>query len=159
MCELAKQIVELDVREMLRSKQDPFERIMETVQTLAPDDVLELHATFRPEPLLKVMQRQGFHHAVLEQTPDHVVVQFYRKEAELPLFYLDNRGLEPPQPMVRTLELLDQEESFKNGSLGMEIWNERVPALLFPELTERTYQYQVMDEEEGIVSVKIWREK
>ncbi len=154
---MAQQIVELDVREMLQTKQDPFERIMATVQQLTENDVLELHATFRPEPLLKVLGRQGFRHAIVEKASDHVMVQFYKSTEELPLFHLDNRGLEPPQPMVRTLELLDQEETCQNGTMGVEIWNERVPALLLPELSERSFQFQVTDEEEGTVRVKIWR--
>ena len=156
---MAHQIVELDVREMLQTKQDPFERIMATVQQLTENDVLELHATFRPEPLLKVLGKQGFRHAIVEKTPDHVIVQFYKSTEELPLFHLDNRGLEPPQPMVRTLELLDQEETCQNGTMGVEIWNERVPALLLPELSERSFQFQVTDEEEGTVRVKIWRDQ
>ena len=156
---MAQQIVELDVREMLQTKQDPFERIMVTVQQLTENDVLELHATFRPEPLLKVLGKQGFRHAIVEKTPDHVIVQFYKSTEELPLFHLDNRGLEPPQPMVRTLELLDQEETCQNGTMGVEIWNERVPALLLPELSERSFQFQVTDEEEGTVRVKIWRDQ
>ena len=156
---MAQQIVELDVREMLQTKQDPFERIMATVQQLTENDVLELHATFRPEPLLKVLGRQGFRHAIVEKSPDHVMVQFYKSKEELPLFHLDNRGLEPPQPMVRTLELLDQEETCQNGTMGVEIWNERVPALLLPELSERSFQFQVTDEEEGTVRVKIWRDQ
>ncbi len=154
---MARQIIELDVREMLKTKQDPFERIMATVQQLEANDVLELHATFRPEPLLKVLGKQGFRHAVVEEATDHVIVQFYKSREDLPIFHLDNRGLEPPQPMVRTLEFLDQETQCQNGTMGVEIWNERVPALLLPELTERAFEFQVTDEEEGTVRVKIFR--
>lgn len=130
---------------------------MATVQQLEANDVLELHATFRPEPLLKVLGKQGFRHAVVEEATDHVIVQFYKSREDLPIFHLDNRGLEPPQPMVRTLEFLDQETQCQNGTMGVEIWNERVPALLLPELTERAFEFQVTDEEEGTVRVKIFR--
>ena len=156
---MAKQIVELDVRDILRAKQDPFEQIMGAVQTLAHDDVLELHATFRPDPLLKVLGKQGFHYVTLEKEPEHVIVQFYREAGERPVFHLDNRGLEPPLPMVRALEFLEQDERCQEGTLELEIWNERVPALLLPELTERSFRYQVNDDEAGTVRVRIWRDK
>lgn len=156
---MTRKIVELDVRDILRGKQDPFAQIMEAVSSLEPDDILELHATFRPEPLLGVLGKQGFAHAVRVLEPEHVVVQFYRGQTDLPMFHLDNRGLEPPQPMVRTLAILDQEETCKNGELGLEIWNERVPAILLPELTERGYNYEIRDEESNPVRILIWHEK
>jgi uncharacterized protein (DUF2249 family) len=156
---MTKQIVELDVRDILRAKQEPFEQIMGAVQTLAHDDVLELHATFRPDPLLKVLGKQGFHYSSVEKEPEHVIVQFYREAGERPIFHMDNRGLEPPLPMVRALEFLDQDARCQEGTLDLEIWNERVPALLLPELTERSFLYQVTDDESGTVTVKIRKDK
>ena len=156
---MTKQIVELDVRDILRAKQEPFEQIMGAVQTLAHDDVLELHATFRPDPLLKVLGKQGFHYSSVEKAPEHVIVQFYREAGERPIFHMDNRGLEPPLPMVRALEFLDQDARCQEGTLDLEIWNERVPALLLPELTERSFLYQVTDDESGTVTVKIRKDK
>jgi uncharacterized protein (DUF2249 family) len=156
---MARQIVVLDVRGILRAKQEPFQLIMETVGRLGPDDVFELHATFKPEPLLKVLGRQGFQHAVVQEGADHFVVHFYREQTDRPYFHLDNRELEPPQPMVRTLEFLDSHEACQTGELGLEIWNARVPALLLPELEERGYQYEIDDEGNGTVRVKIFRAK
>lgn len=150
-------IVVLDVRDMLRAKEEPFARIMEAVNALRKDDVLELHATFKPEPLLRVLGKQGFQHAVVEEESDHFVVQFYKDDAELPYFHLDNRELDPPQPMVRTLEFLENHQSCETGELGVEIWNVRVPALLLPELEERQFQYDIHDEGTGTVRVKIHR--
>lgn len=154
---MAGNLVVLDVREMLRAKEEPFQRIMATVAGLEPDDVMELHATFRPDPLLKVLGKQGFAHAVVEFEPEHFVVQFYREAKDIPFFHLDNRDLEPPQPMVRTLEFLDAHEACQKGELGVEIWNVRVPAFLFPELTERGYAFEVNDEGNGTVRVQIRR--
>ncbi|MBX5436973.1 MAG: DUF2249 domain-containing protein [Alicyclobacillaceae bacterium] len=152
---MAKNIVDLDVREMLRAKQEPFQVIMQTVAGLGPEDVFQLHATFRPDPLLRVLGKQGFQHAVVQEADDHFIVQFYREQADRPYFHLDNRGLEPPQPMVRVLEFLDGHEACQTGELGLEIWNDRVPAFLFPELEERGYEYDVEDADEGSVRVRI----
>jgi uncharacterized protein (DUF2249 family) len=156
---MARRIVVLDVREMLRAKQEPFPVIMETVGWLGPDDVFELHATFKPEPLLNVLGRQGFQHAVVEEGSDHFVVHFYREQTDRPYFHLDNRELEPPEPMVRTLSFLDSHEACQTVELGLEIWNARVPVLLLPELEERGYQYEIDDEGNGTVRVNIFREK
>lgn len=46
---------------------------------------------------------------------------------------LDNRGLEPPEPLVRTLEAV---EGIAVGDV-LEIWNDRDPLFLYPELTAR----------------------
>ncbi|MCL6442515.1 MAG: DUF2249 domain-containing protein [Alicyclobacillus sp.] len=154
---MARKIVVLDVREMLRNKEEPFQRIMGTVNRLEPHDVFELHATFKPDPLIRVLGKQGFEHAVVEEEPEHFIVQFYREAADIPYFHIDNRELDPPQPMVRTLEFLDAHEACKNGDLGLEIWNVRVPALLLPELEARGFAFDVDDEGNGTVRVKIDR--
>lgn len=154
---MTRQIVELDVRDMTRAKQEPFAIIMEAVSGLGPEDVLELHATFRPDPLLKVLGKQGFANAVVQFDEEHFVVQFYKSTDALPYFHFDNRELDPPQPMVRTLEFLDGNESCKQGTLGLEIWNVRTPAFLLPELDERGFVSDVVDEGDGTVRIKIHR--
>ncbi|OFW78604.1 MAG: hypothetical protein A2201_08590 [Alicyclobacillus sp. RIFOXYA1_FULL_53_8] len=59
--------------------------------------------------------------------------------------------------MVRTLEFLDSHVACQNGELGVEIWNVRVPALLLPELQERSFAFDVEDEGNGTVRIKIHR--
>lgn len=154
-----RRIVVLDVREILKAKGEPFEKIMAAVGELTEDDVLELHATFRPDPLLKVLGKQGFAHSVVKEEEEHFIVQFYKEETSIPFFHLDNRGLEPPQPMVRTLTFLDAHNECSEGELGLEIWNERVPAFLLPELEERGFSFEPDDEGNGTVRVRIFRQK
>ncbi len=154
---MARRIVDLDVRPILLAKGEPFQVIMETVQTVGERDVFQLHATFDPVPLERVLGKQGFQHVVRQEADDHFIVQFSREQTPLPYWRIDNRGLEPPQPMIRTLTLLDQDPAFAAGERGLEIWNERVPAFLLPELEERGYQYDVLEEEPGTVVVRIHR--
>ncbi len=52
----------LDVREILRAGGEPFSKIMETVDGLAPGQGLRLLATFKPVPLFTVMAQRGFGH-------------------------------------------------------------------------------------------------
>ncbi|MFZ3034209.1 MAG: DUF2249 domain-containing protein [Parvibaculum sp.] len=49
---------------------------------------------------------------------------------------LDNRGLQPPEPMVRTLEAIT---GLSTGDV-LEIWNDRDPQFLYPELEARGHQ-------------------
>jgi tRNA 2-thiouridine synthesizing protein A len=66
---------------------------------------------------------------------------------------LDNRGLEPPQPMMRTLaalETLDENET-------LTIINDRKPMFLFEQLDELGYRYQTEQQEDGSYKVEIFR--
>ncbi|MFA9555852.1 DUF2249 domain-containing protein [Evansella sp. AB-rgal1] len=72
-------------------------------------------------------------------------------EEEQVAFFLDNRGLQPPQPMVRTmkrLELLKQNEI-------LTIHNDRVPVFLLEELKEQGIDYTVDNLEDGSAKVHL----
>ena len=71
--------IELDVREQLRNKQEPFQLIMDTVKTVGKEDVFILHATFKPTPLLGLMKVKGFTNEVEQLEKDHWVVTFRHK--------------------------------------------------------------------------------
>lgn len=52
----------LDVRDDLRRGREPFARIMAAVDSLAEGQELVLYATFKPVPLLGLMDAKGFTH-------------------------------------------------------------------------------------------------
>ncbi|HET7627153.1 MAG TPA: DUF2249 domain-containing protein [Bacillales bacterium] len=58
---------------------------------------------------------------------------------------LDNRGLSPPQPMMRTLERLEQMESGET----LVIINDRRPMFLYEELNEMGYEHETAANEDG----------
>jgi len=64
---------------------------------------------------------------------------------------LDNRGLEPPQPMIRTLSAL---ERCKPGDT-VRIHNDRVPVFLLEELRNLGYPYEVEELSDGSAKVTI----
>lgn len=68
---------------------------------------------------------------------------------------LDNRGLEPPEPMQRTLKALSE---LPNGEKLMII-NDRKPMFLFEELDQMGHSYQVDPREDGgyqiVISKKV----
>lgn len=53
-------IVELDVREDVQKKIEPFEKIMNAIKPLQAGDTFILHAPFKPIPLLPIMKAKGF---------------------------------------------------------------------------------------------------
>lgn len=65
--------------------------------------------------------------------------------------FLDNRGLEPPQPMIRTLEKL---ESLGAGDV-LTIHNDRVPVYLLPQLLDAGASYEVEELPDGSARVRI----
>lgn len=65
--------------------------------------------------------------------------------------FLDNRGLEPPQPMVRTLEKLTE----LNDGDTLTIHNDRVPLYLLPQLEDLGATYEVSEQPDGSAIVRI----
>jgi uncharacterized protein (DUF2249 family) len=70
-----------------------------------------------------------------------------------PAVVLDNRGLEPPQPMMHILEALT---SLPDSATLLAI-NEREPLFLYPELAERGYGYQTTPHPDGSFHITIGR--
>lgn len=76
-------IVELDVREDLKNKLEPFQKIMGTVKTLEKGDIFVLHSTIEPSPLLTMMKLKGFANEVEKKTDNHYVTTFRNKKTDL----------------------------------------------------------------------------
>ncbi|MGH8296186.1 MAG: DUF2249 domain-containing protein [Steroidobacteraceae bacterium] len=143
----------VDVRAELRSGGEPLPRILAAVKTLAPGQALRLLATFEPLPLYAVLGRKGFGHTAKRHAEGDWEVIFAPQSARAgepaarppaaavapvsnwprPKTYLDNRGLLPPEPMVRILDAL---EHLGAGDV-LEALNEREPVFLYPELQAR----------------------
>ncbi len=65
--------------------------------------------------------------------------------------FLDNRGLEPPNPMIRTLEALGE---LAAGEV-LVIHNDRVPIYLLPQLADEGADYVVEEQPDGSARVRI----
>lgn len=142
----------LDVREELRRGGEPLSRILQAVKELGPGQALRLLATFEPLPLYAVLGSKGFGHSATKLGEGDWEVTFTPEAAAVrqsgsakassdasaagwpkPSTYLDNRGLEPPAPLVRILDAL---ERLGAGEV-LEALNERDPVFLYPELQAR----------------------
>lgn len=164
-------VVDLDVREDLRSGREPFSRIMSAVAALRDDHVLRLRTTFEPVPLFNVLGKRGFVHESEACAPDDWSVWFWRAAAPdvvqpgsapagesdaIPpgderTTYLDVRGSSPPEPLMRTLAAL---ESLPRGRTLVQI-NNRVPQFLLPVLEERGFAFEIDDSQPDRVLVRI----
>lgn len=152
-------ITDLDVREDLRNGVEPFSRIMAAQSGIPLGGVLRLRATFEPVPLYTALGHQGFAHWTERFAEDDWRIWFYRGDmAAQPVatpavadvsaldtdavVLLDVRGLQPPEPMQRTLEALAQ----LGPDASLVQVNSRVPQLLIPHLNERGYEYVLISE-------------
>jgi hypothetical protein len=73
-------IIELDVREDLKNKIEPFQKIMEAIKELKNEnDTFILHAPFKPVPLFAVLKAKGFSHEEEEVEKKHWKVTFIKK--------------------------------------------------------------------------------
>jgi uncharacterized protein (DUF2249 family) len=153
--------VELDVRPALRAGGEPFAQIMETVNGLGPNQGLRLLATFKPTPLFHVLGAQGFTHEEKELGGGEWQVDFSRAgpatnasppvnaddrgEWPEPIQEMDNRELDPPEPMVRILAATEQ---MANGEVLAALLC-REPIFLLPELAKRGHGWRGGFEPDG----------
>jgi TusA-related sulfurtransferase len=155
--------VDVDVRPILRAGGEPFEQIMEAVNVLKPGEGLRLIATFKPTPLLHVLGSKGFSHVAKELDGGEWEVVFSpsgtppTNEALVgaaaqddtvwpePIKNLDNRDLDPPEPMVK---ILATAESMQPGEVLSALLR-REPLFLFPELAKRGHSWRGAFEADG----------
>jgi len=160
---MTPQFVDLDVRPILRSGGEPFGEIMEAVAALRPGEGLRLLATFKPVPLFSVLGKKGFSHEERELADGDWEVLFRPgaavepapavkpaasaddSEWPEPVQHLDNRELDPPEPMVR---ILATTESMKAGEVLSALLC-REPMFLFPELDKRGHTWRGAFEPDG----------
>lgn len=171
-------VIEVDVRDDLRAGREPLARIMSAVSALTGEEVLHVRAIFEPVPLLSLLAKRGLAHESVAHASDDWSVWFWHAvspspgtttERTAPSFtppaskrpatsddstvMLDVRGLQPPEPLVRTLAAL---ETLSAGQQHVQV-NERVPQLLLPMLAERGYACELDESRADRVLLRIWR--
>ncbi|MEH7481976.1 DUF2249 domain-containing protein [Neobacillus drentensis] len=76
---MEQRIIELDVREDLKNKIEPFQKIMEAIKEVKDNDIFILHAPFKPVPLFAVLKAKGFTHEEEEIESKHWKVTITKK--------------------------------------------------------------------------------
>jgi uncharacterized protein (DUF2249 family) len=162
----------LDVRPLLASGQDPFAQVMSASAKVPSGGFLVVDAPFDPAPLRRVLAGKGFTSLGRQMGPGHWRICWRREEPaavvveESPMpargpepwkaddgTHLDVRGLQPPEPMTRVLDLIDQ-----GGLDSLVLHHDREPVLLYPMLGERGWSCLSVEHLEGEVRVRLARE-
>jgi uncharacterized protein (DUF2249 family) len=143
--------IDVDVRPILRSGGEPFSVIMAALGRLERGQGVRLYATFKPIPLFAVMTEKGFAHSARELDGGEWEVLFTPGESLAgpslqagssdvwpdPVVHLDNRDLDPPEPMVRILGAAEQLAPGQTLSALLR----REPVFLFPHLEKRGFRW------------------
>jgi Uncharacterized conserved protein (DUF2249)/Domain of unknown function (DUF1858) len=160
--------VALDVRPILAQGGEPLGPIMRAASEVPVRGLLVLDAPFDPAPLRRVLGNKGFEVYGRQLAPDHWRLWFRRGEAPTGTapapgaakewraadgLHIDVRGLEPPQPMLAILRLLESGAAED----GLTVHHEREPIFLYPELAERGWQHRLVAGEPGEIRLAIAR--
>jgi uncharacterized protein (DUF2249 family) len=164
-----KQIIQLDVRPIIASGQDPFKDIMEKIKGLKDDETLMIINTFEPVPLYSVLGKKGYGHRTLQKNDEWII--YFFKDKNLPtdnetgqngkpvfneeVLELDVRNLEPPEPMVKILETLPK----LSDNTILVVHHHREPLMLYDKLAERGYSAITNKIEENYYKVVITKTK
>ncbi len=170
-------VVDLDVREMLKAGKDPFNVIMNALSNLSTNSVLKIINTFEPTPLISILSKKGYVHntIIIEKQLVHTyfkkdsAIIFDNKEIsdnnsseEITIVLksfgtnikeLDVRHLEMPLPMAM---ILNELPSLPDDYILL-VNHKKVPKFLFPELAERGYQWRIQIISENNVKLFIFK--
>lgn len=165
----------LDLRPLLAAGTDPFATVMARTTEVPPGTFLVLDAPFDPAPLRRVLARKGFPSQGRQIGPGHWRICCRRNDPDadadapdpfLPPprrpratwreadgLHLDVRGLEPPEPMVLILRIVESSEVDT-----LIVHHDREPMFLYPELAERRWDCRRVPGIEGEVRLKLFRQ-
>ncbi len=141
----------LDVREAQATAQNPLALITPATLALATDQLLLLRSSFEPVPLYQWLAHRGYQVWAQQQRSDDWLVFIGRlvsAEAQpsdqpnpaTPCIVLDNRGLKPPEPMVRTITTL---KKLPPASYLIGV-TDRIPVILHETLSDEGYQFEAL---------------
>lgn len=156
----------VEVKGILQQGLSLFGTMMRTVEELEPGQTLIVRSGFDPKPLISTMRRKGYQ--VSQAREGKLLVTTFtpgllppsalsgptpQQAASIqgPEHRLDNRGLVPPEPMQRTLDLLGE---VPVGDVVV-IHNDRVPVFLLNQLDEQGLPYQVSAQADDSAVVRI----
>lgn len=159
-------IITLDVRPDFRSGQHPCDKIQGAIGNVRPGETLRLLVPFEPVPIYEVARNKGLTHASKPIGGGEWEVLFSVATEANPLpprvespacgcgcnatepaeiLDVDARGLEPPQPMVKILEVL---AAFSDNAV-LRARTDRRPVHLYPILESRGFTGESEEQTDG----------
>jgi len=173
----ADRIIELDVRPVLESGKDPLEIILQKLKTLEPGSVFKIINSFKPTPLIHLLNKQGFESHVVHINDELVYTFFYKKAANSiapdhteidhskgwdeildrfkgKLVTIDVRELPMPLPMHSIMDALQNLAKDK----ALFVYHKRIPVFLLPELESQQFSYRIKEIRNGEVHLLIYKD-
>ncbi len=171
------QVIDLDVRPVIASGHDPLALIIKKVTTVQPGQILKIVNSFYPEPLILLLEKQGFT-TYADVIDDNLVETYFYKEketGEVPaakttglangwdvilkrfennIETIDVRDMEMPGPMLTILDALEK----LPADTALFVHHKRIPVFLLPELAERKFDYRIKEVSEGNVNLLIFKD-
>jgi uncharacterized protein (DUF2249 family) len=172
------QVTELDVRPLIASGNDPLAEIIRKTKALQPGQVLKIVNSFYPQPLILLLEKQGFE-TFADTIDDNLVETYFYKKHSYPIDHpqpanqpvddgwdsilekfkdniqsIDVRQLEMPLPMITILAALDD----LPPATALFVYHKRIPVFLLPELATRNLSYRIKEISEGQVNLLIYKE-
>lgn len=160
------EFIDLDVRPVMKAGGEPFSLIMQTLEALEPGQGLRLLVGFEPVPLYGLMQARGFSPTPRNLPEGDWEILFRPAGAAdpaketvasddgdwpAPAAEIDNRGLLPPEPMVRILAAV---ENLSKGDV-LSALLDREPVFLFPELQRRGHAWRGGSTADGVYALSV----
>lgn len=171
------QVIELDVRPIIESGEDPLSIILAKVKALPAGKVLKIVNTFEPVPLIVLLGNKGFQ-SWSKKVDNNLVYTYFLPPDSPPselagsatspaddweellesfsgkLTTIDVRHLEMPMPMLTIVGALD------NISTGEALFvnHRRIPVFLLPELAERGFGYRIREFGDEDVKLLIFKD-
>lgn len=163
----------LDVRPLLASGQDPFSQVMSMSARVPAGGFMVVDAPFDPAPLRRVLAGKGFTSQGRQVGPTHWRICWRREDpteagsvTDEPMprhgpepwnaadgTHLDVRGLQPPEPLTRVLDLIDRGEIDR-----LTLHHDREPVFLYPMLGERGWSCLSVEHLQGEVRIELARD-
>lgn len=166
----------LDVREDIRSGNDPFRKIMSAIDAQEKDRALLIINTFEPTPLIAILKKKAFDSYIDFKSTNLVYSYFWAGEStpekvlenvttsadpfeELLVRFagkvkkIDVRQLEMPQPMISILQELEQ----LPAGMALFVNHKRVPQFLLPQIEERGFKISIQEMGPAVVNLLLYK--
>lgn len=170
------EIIDFDVRPILEQGNDPLKSIMNKIKELKFGQILRIINSFRPTPLMQLLNDKGFESYAERIADDVFHIYFHQTDKATPplvkenqetmeswdkvwaefqnnLVEMDVRNLEMPGPMEAILNALQTLEKGK----ALFVYHKRVPLYLLPELAEMNFRVAINKLSESDVRLLIYK--
>ena len=173
--------ISLDVRPIIASGADPFQKIMQAVNALNEGKTLSIINVFEPLPLISVMENKGFQSWTRQVATDEYHTFFKKNLSGIPVVNteknrdidsadsfdlkvigfgsniteIDVRDLEMPEPMVAILNAI----STLPEAHALFVHHKKIPQFLLPELKNRGFDWLTREVSENYVHMLIYKSR